>query len=118
MERSHPLIASQTGASPLTSERQFRRVRESFRCLNCGEHVEGDGYTNHCPRCLTSRHVDIKPGDRAANCGGIMDPVAATFTPSGGFRILHRCEICGHEKWNRAAEDDDPDELARLLASS
>lgn len=102
----------------MPADRQFRRVREAFSCLHCGERVEGDGYTNHCPRCLTSCHVDVKPGDRAADCGGIMDPVQADYSSRAGFRILHRCEICGHEKWNRAADDDDQDELARLLASS
>jgi ribosomal protein L37AE/L43A len=99
----------------VSGERQFRRVRESFACAHCGHRVDGDGYTNHCPLCLTSLHVDVKPGDRAADCGGIMDPIRVMVDARAGFRILHRCEHCGHEKWNRAAEDDDREELGRLL---
>ncbi len=29
--------------------------------------------------------------------------------------ILHRCTACGHEKWNRAASEDDIDEIVPLL---
>ena len=51
---------------------RFTRVVEDFTCGQCGAAVTGDGYTNHCPLCLWSRHVDINPGDRAAECGGLM----------------------------------------------
>ncbi|MEZ6197899.1 MAG: RNHCP domain-containing protein, partial [Planctomycetota bacterium] len=90
---------------------------ETFACVACGLEVRGDGYTNHCPSCLTSLHVDRNPGDRAADCGGAMHPVTARPDARRGFMILHRCEICGHEKWNRAADDDDRDELTRLTVS-
>ena len=96
-------------------ERRFQRRREDFDCLSCGEPVRGDGYTNHCPACLTSRHVDVNPGDRAANCGGEMPPVRVRQDGKKGLMILHRCDACGHEKWNRAARDDDAGELGRLL---
>ena len=96
--------------------KRFRRTREDFECLACGESVRGDGYTNHCPRCLTSRHVDVTPGDRAASCGGIMHPVTVRRDGKKGLVILHRCEACGHESRNRAAPDDDSEELGRLLA--
>lgn len=43
-----------------------------------------------------------------------MAPVALRRDGKKGFMILHRCEHCGHEKWNRSAPDDDPDELAAL----
>ena len=95
-------------------DRRFQRRIEDFDCLNCGEPVEGDGYTNHCPRCLHSRHVDVNPGDRASDCGGLMAPVALEHDGKKGFVILHRCERCGHEKKNRAAPDDDPEELSSL----
>ncbi len=96
-------------------EKRFRRTREDFHCLHCGAFVSGDGFTNHCPRCLFSRHVDIRPGDRAAECGALMPPVRARRDGKKGFMILHRCEACGHEKWNRIAADDDLDELTGLL---
>ena len=35
----------------------------------------GTQHRNHCPNCLSSLHLDIEPGDREADCGGIMDPV-------------------------------------------
>ncbi|MFA5023297.1 MAG: RNHCP domain-containing protein, partial [Candidatus Paceibacterota bacterium] len=30
----------------------FKRQIEDFVCEHCGEKVVGNGYTNHCPRCL------------------------------------------------------------------
>ncbi|MCB9832763.1 MAG: RNHCP domain-containing protein [Planctomycetes bacterium] len=95
-------------------DRQFQRRIEDFDCLFCGLPVRGDGYTNHCPHCLHSRHVDVNPGDRAADCGGLMVPVALRRDGKKGFMICHRCELCGHEKWNRSAAEDDPEELARI----
>lgn len=92
--------------------RHFQRRIEDFTCGHCGLEVQGDGYTNHCPRCLWSKHVDVFPGDRAAQCGGLMPPVALEGKP-GTYRILHRCQICSAEKWNAAAEADD---FAALLA--
>lgn len=93
--------------------RRFQRRKEDFVCANCGETVEGDGYTNHCPTCLFSRHVDVSPGDRDASCGGLMAPVGY-LAKGGEGRILHRCVICGHERENRVAEADDPEALLRL----
>ncbi|MFZ4586024.1 MAG: RNHCP domain-containing protein [Acidimicrobiia bacterium] len=87
------------------SERFVRRV-EDFTCGHCGVSVQGDGYTNHCPRCLWSRHVDIDPGDRAAECGGLMAPVAVTYEHDA-FHITHECIACGHRKRNRTAAEDD-----------
>ena len=53
----------------------FQRRIENFVCENCGYEVAGTGYTNHCPKCLWSKHVDIHPGDRSAACGGMMEPI-------------------------------------------
>lgn len=88
----------------------FTRRVEDFICERCGLAVVGDGYTNHCPKCLWSKHVDIAPGDRAANCGGMMEPVAVEGQASA-YRILHRCERCGTEKWNQASPADDFEQL-------
>lgn len=38
--------------------KNFTRVIEDFICENCGTEVKGNGYTNHCPKCLWSKHVD------------------------------------------------------------
>lgn len=96
--------------------RKFQRRTEDFDCLHCGRSVRGDGYTNHCPECLTSRHVDINPGDRAADCHGLMFPVRAAHDGKKGITILFRCSVCGHEGWNRSSPSDNIDELAGLLA--
>lgn len=93
----------------------FTRTVEDFACGHCGAAVSGDGYTNHCPRCLWSRHVDVDPGDRAAACGGLMEPTAVSMEKDG-FVLTHRCIVCGHEKRNRAARDDDREAFARLAS--
>ena len=77
-------------------------------CGHFGKRVSGNGYTNHCPKCLWSKHVDVNPGDRSADCGGMMKPVSFE-QKSGGWRILHKCEKCGHKKINRLSKDDDFD---------
>lgn len=97
--------------------RRFQCTIEDFVCERCGTRVSGSGYTNHCPSCLWSRHVDVHPGDRQAECGGSMEPIAVE-TEGGGYRIVHRCLGCGLERRNRAAPDDDFEELLRIAASS
>jgi len=94
-------------------EPAFPRTVEDFDCLHCGHSVSGSGYTNHCPRCLWSRHVDRNPGDRASTCGGMMAPLSVV-SQRGGYRILHRCQDCGHQKWNKSAPDDDFEQLLAL----
>jgi hypothetical protein len=94
----------------------FVRRVEDFKCEHCGADVKGNGYTNHCPRCLWSKHVDITPGDRAADCGGMMEPVQLEGS-SSAYRILHRCETCGGEKWNQAAPEDDFEKLLALASA-
>ncbi len=91
----------------------FKKVKEDFGCEKCGEWVTGDGYTNHCPKCLWSKHVDETPGDRAAACGGPMEPKAVKLE-GGEFIIEHVCLKCGHVKPNKAAPND---ELGDYLTS-
>jgi hypothetical protein len=67
--------------------------------------VTGDGYTNHCPSCLWSLHVDVAPGDRAAGCGGAMRPVASERRGADWY-VEHRCERCGFRRKNRIREDE------------
>ncbi len=85
---------------------------ESFVCKACGELVvpEGAGsrHRNHCPKCLSSVHVDIRPGDRASLCGGIMDPVSVWVRKDGEWAVIHRCRLCGGLSSNRVAADDNP----------
>ena len=100
--------------------KNFQRRIENFECIHCGQQVIGDGYTNHCPDCLWSRHVDINPGDRLAECMGMMKAVGID-KKGDRYRILHRCENCGHEAWNQSALGDNFDrllELAKLLGNA
>jgi ribosome biogenesis GTPase len=85
---------------------------ESFVCKVCGTLVVPDGagsrHRNHCPKCLSSIHVDVKPGDRASLCHGIMDPVSVWVRKDGEWAIIHRCRLCGDLSSNRIAADDNP----------
>ena len=69
--------------------KQFQRKKENFVCEHCGQEVIGNGYTNHCPSCLHSKHVDINPGDRAETCGGLMEPVDLELKTRVLQGILH-----------------------------
>ncbi|MCK2244010.1 MULTISPECIES: RNHCP domain-containing protein [unclassified Crossiella] len=84
---------------------RFTRRIEDFTCGHCERTVRGNGYTNHCPHCLWSRHVDVNPGDRAATCGGLMPPVAAGIHKDAYF-VVQRCEKCGHQRRNKTAPRD------------
>lgn len=85
---------------------------ESFKCRVCGREIipEGAGsdHRNHCPNCLSSLHVDEEPGDRASECGGIMEPISVWVRKNGEWAIIHRCKRCGKLSSNRIAADDNP----------
>ena len=91
----------------------FQKRVEDFICEHCGAEVKGTGYTNHCPKCLWSKHVDEQPGDRASACLGMMQPVAVRVTREG-YDVQHRCVTCGHERWNKSAPDDNVDLLIKI----
>ncbi|MFH2063154.1 MAG: RNHCP domain-containing protein [bacterium] len=98
-------------------DKKFQRTIEDFTCSECGLEVHGNGYTNHCPRCLWSRHVDVNPGDRAADCGGPMEPVGLEVSGGEEF-IRQRCTCCGHERRNRTSPDDSREEILRLSTAT
>lgn len=81
-----------------------------FNCRHCGRAVDGDAcgtaHRNHCPWCLWSVHVDDRPGDRQACCGGTMEPIAVWAKRDGEWAIVHRCTACGTLRTNRIAGDD------------
>ena len=90
--------------------KQFQRKKEDFTCEACGAQVKGTGYTNHCPACLMSKHVDIFPGDRLEECQGLMEPVALEMKGES-YRITHRCVRCGYEIKNNTTKEDSSDAL-------
>ncbi len=95
----------------------FTRRVEDFTCVKCGAKTRGDGYTNHCPKCLWSLHVDVAPGDRAEDCGGAMRPVGVE--DKGGKRsIVHVCDKCGITRRCRTSPGDDADAIYALARSA
>ncbi|MBI3634318.1 MAG: RNHCP domain-containing protein [Candidatus Yonathbacteria bacterium] len=94
--------------------RKFQRTIEDFSCEKCGYFVQGSGYTNHCPQCLWSKHVDINPGDRLALCGGIMEPKSVEV--DGDTRIIiHQCVQCNYQKRNKISKEDNFDVILEIM---
>jgi hypothetical protein len=96
-----------------------RRRPDSFRCGHCRLDVPfkapGTAHRNHCPTCLWSRHVDDDtPGDRAADCGSLMEPIGITVRGGGEWVLVHRCTGCDEVHLNRTAADDNPLMLLRI----
>jgi len=91
----------------------FQKKVEDFICEKCGEKVTGNGYTNHCPNCLWSKHVDINPGDRAASCGGMMKPVNVVLEKKE-YVLTHHCEKCGFERRKKVEREDNFEAVAKL----
>ena len=104
-----------------SGKKRFRRVRnEGFVCAHCGMEVRplaSGSCRNHCPRCLWSKHLDVVPGDRAAGCGGMMEPVAVQRDGRRKWMIMHKCTRCGDVRRNKAALDVavQPDRFEALL---
>lgn len=85
--------------------KNFTRTIEDFTCDVCGTFVQGNGYTNHCLNCLSSKHVDINPGDRASPCKGTM--LATTLDVKNGEQyIVHKCTKCSHTRKNKVSKTD------------
>jgi hypothetical protein len=93
--------------------KKFQRNIENFTCEHCGAFVIGNGYTNHCPRCLWGKHVDINPGDRSNPCKGLMRPIGVE-TKGSEYIIIHQCEKCRTTKRNKASEHDDFEDILAL----
>lgn len=91
----------------------FKKVVENFVCEKCSLEVVGDGFTNHCPKCLWSKHVDNDPGDRENSCGGLMKPYRVETTKVGEF-LVFKCEKCKEEKRNKVSPEDDFDEVLKV----
>ncbi len=94
-------------------DKKFQRNIEDFECENCGYKVYGNGYTNHCPICLWSKHVDINPGDRKSGCLGMMEPISVNIK-AGQYVIIHKCKRCKCEKNIKAKTNDSMDELIKI----
>ena len=80
---------------------------EAFECIYCQRQVSLpiSGIRDHCPKCLRGRHVDIVPGDRAANCQGRLEPTQFDLV-GGVVWIDYRCTVCTHTYRVRAHVED------------
>ena len=97
--------------------KKFTKRIENFTCEHCGHQVSGNGYTNHCPNCLVSKHVDINPGDRCHTCHGLMMPVRLERA-NGKDYIVHHCEKCGFERRNKISPNDNRDALIAVASGT
>ena len=94
-------------------KRHYRQTsKDVFKCKRCRRFIGplpfGGHHRNHCPFCLSSRHVDEwSSGDRLSGCGSVMEPIGSFQRPKGEHVIVHRCLGCGFERFNRIAADDD-----------
>ncbi|MCL4507576.1 MAG: RNHCP domain-containing protein [Chloroflexi bacterium] len=111
-----------------------RNAGEDFVCMYCHNIVSvqappGSCHNrNHCPRCLSSRHLDLyAAGDRLSACKARMRSIGLTLkrTPrkyatleQGELMIVHQCEGCGKVSINRIAADDDDEAILSVFEAS
>lgn len=95
--------------------RKFTRTKEDFVCINCSRLVFGNGYTNHCPNCLYSLHIDKYPGDRQELCRGIMVPVDIIFKGTNPHYIVYECKSCKILKKNITSTLDSTQAILKII---
>ncbi len=111
-----------------------RDTFDDFVCLHCHNFVSaqaalaGVHHRNHCPYCLSSRHLDLyAAGDRLSACKARMKPIALTLKrqskkyarfAQGELMLVHRCEECGQFAINRIAADDDNEAIVAVYQNS
>src|SRR5512140_2100662 len=124
------------------SRQDVRRTRShgphdtfgDFVCMVCRNFVSADAgisgvrNRNHCPYCLSSRHLDLfEAGDRLSACKSNMRPVALTLKKTakkyssagqGELMLVHLCDECGKLSINRIAADDDPATVLEVFERS
>jgi RNHCP domain len=96
-----------------------KQENAGFVCERCGRAVApltNGSYRNHCPFCLFSKHVDVRPGDRSESCNGMMEAIGLVYHSQKGYQIIHRCLRCRAVKVNKVAEYTvQPDEIEQLV---
>jgi hypothetical protein len=111
-----------------------RNTFGDFVCMVCHNFVSADAAfsgvrnRNHCPYCLSSRHLDLfEAGDRLSACKSSMRPIALTLKKTakryssathGELMLVHVCEECGKPSINRIAADDDLAMVLKVLEKS
>ena len=99
--------------------KRFKMIDENFVCEVCGKEVNKLNTTarDHCPYCLCSKHVDINPGDRSANCNGILEPIDIEKSKKDSLKIVYKCNKCGMIKKNKTAIDDNYDLILEIMSN-
>ena len=99
--------------------KRFNMIDEEFICDNCHKKVSKLNYTarDHCPYCLSSKHVDIFPGDREESCHGKLVPKEIEKYKDT-YKIVYECDKCHMIKKNIMAKDDDFDMLLNVLKNN
>lgn len=112
----------------------MRNTFGDFVCIYCHNFVSAEAALsgvhnrNHCPYCLSSRHLDLfEAGDRLSACKARMKPVALTLKRSarkyarpgdGELMLIHVCEDCNRVSINRIAADDDNAQILGIFRAS
>jgi len=99
--------------------KNFITINEEFTCQNCGHKnpKAEKSCRNHCQSCLYSLHVDKSiPGDRKSACHGLMTPYKIEKSGKKGLIIYHKCQKCGEIKPNKALQDDNMDQIIKILS--
>jgi len=98
---------------------KFIMIDEEFTCEVCHKKVSKLGYSarDHCPYCLSSKHLDINPGDRECDCHGILKPIAVEPWKKGKYKIVYVCEKCKMIKRNISADDDNFDKIIEIMSN-
>ncbi len=97
-------------------EKKFQKRKENFVCRHCGFFVYGNGYTDHCPKCLWSRHVDINPGDRKSSCRGMMEPIGVEVKKEE-HSIYYHCVKCGYGHRVKSVSRDSQEKILELASA-
>ncbi len=62
--------------------------------------------------------MDIFPGDRLEDCGGMMEPVDVEAKKGGKFVLVHKCLKCGEIAKVGVSDKDSKDELLKIAQKS
>lgn len=100
-------------------KKRFTVIDEKFVCDVCHKDVDKLNYTSrdHCPFCLSSKHVDIFPGDRKEECKGTLKPVAVE-KHKNTYKIVYKCLKCGKIRKNIMANDDNFDLIIQIMSEA
>jgi DNA-directed RNA polymerase subunit RPC12/RpoP len=121
----------QSADKPLVQVKKFeKRLRGPQKCANCGQVFSldpppGKKHRDHCPYCLSSVHIDVRPGDRGMWCGegvpgdkdfkpSVLEPVGKIPIAGEPDIIKYICKKCGKVKYNVSAVDDNKELVNNL----